>query len=75
MQKTLQSYKPAVRRHWLVLASGVVWLAVGIGLIGVACFWLYGLTWPLSLILGALSLVMGLIVYLFGFSRIVKKKP
>ena len=73
MKKTLQDCKPAVRRRWLVLASAVVWLAVGVGLTGVACFWLYGSTWPLNLILGVLSLALGLIVYSLGFSRIVRK--
>jgi len=73
MKKTLQSCKPAVGRHWLVLTSGVVWLAVGVGLTTVACFWLYGSKWPLSLILSALSLALGLAVYSFGFSRIVRK--
>ena len=73
MKKTFESYKPSVRRHWLVFAAGVVWLAVGIGLMAVACFWLYLSAWPLSLVLGALSLALGLIVYSFGFSRIVRK--
>jgi hypothetical protein len=39
----------------------------------VACFWLYSSAWPLSLVLGALSLALGLIVHSFGFSRIVRK--
>ncbi len=62
-----------MRRHWLVFAAGVVWLAVGIGLIAVACFWLYRSAWPLSLTLAALSLALGGIVYTFGFSRIIRK--
>ena len=73
MKKTLESYKPSVRRHWLVFAAGVVWLAVGIGLIAVACFWFYLSAWPLNLVLAALSLALGVIVYSFGFSRIVRK--
>jgi hypothetical protein len=73
MKKTFESYRPSVRRHWLVFAAGVVWLAVGIGLIAVACFWLYRSAWPLSLTLAALSLALGGIVYSFGFSRIVRK--
>jgi hypothetical protein len=73
MKKTFQSCKPSVRRHWLLFAAGVVWLAVGIGLIAVACFWFYRSAWPLSLMLGALSLALGLLVYAFGFSRIVRK--
>ncbi len=73
MKKTLESCKPSVRRHWLVFAAGVMWLAVGVGLTAVACFWLSRSTWPLSLAIGVVSLVLGLIVYFFGFSRIVRK--
>ena len=73
MKKTLESCKPSVRRRWLVFAAGAVWLAVGIGLTAVACFWLSRSTWPLGLVIGIISLVLGLIVYFLGFSRIVKK--
>jgi len=73
MNKSLDSCKPSVRRCWLIFAAGAVWLAVGIGLIAVACFWLYHATRPLSLILAAVSIVLGLIIYSFGFSRIVRK--
>jgi FtsH-binding integral membrane protein len=71
--KSLGNYKPAVRRHWLIFAAGVIWLAVGIGLTAAACFWLYNSAWPLNLVLGAVSAVLGMTVYLFGFSRIVRK--
>ncbi|MGA2401364.1 MAG: hypothetical protein ABSG91_06625 [Syntrophobacteraceae bacterium] len=73
MRKAFDSCKPSVRRNWLVFAAGVVWLSVGIGLIAVACYWLYHSAWPLSLVLAAVSPALGLIVYYFGFSRIVKK--
>ena len=73
MKKIFESCKPSVRRRWLVFAAGVVWLTVGCGLMAVACFWLYSSAWPLSLVLGALSLALGLIVHSFGFSRIVRK--
>jgi len=73
MKKTFESCKPSVRRHWLLFAAGVVWLAVGIGLISVASYWLYHSAWPLSLVLGALSIALGLIVYSVGFSRIIRK--
>jgi len=73
MKNAFESCKPSVRRHWLVFAAGVVWLTVGCGLTSAACFWLYSSQWPLSLVLGALSLALGLIVYSFGFSRIVSK--
>jgi hypothetical protein len=73
MNKTFESCRPAVNRHWLVFAAGVLWLSVGIGLMLAACFWLYHSAWPLSLVLTAVSFALGLIVYSFGFSRIVRK--
>jgi hypothetical protein len=73
MNKTLSDCKPSVHRSWLIFAAGTVWLAVGIGLIAAACFWLYHTKWPLSLVLAVSSIVLGLIVYSFGFSRIVRK--
>jgi hypothetical protein len=73
MHKTLDSCKPSVRRCWLIFAAGVVWLSVGVGLIAAACFWLCHTTMPLSLVLGAVSVLLGLIVYSFGFSGIVRK--
>lgn len=73
MNKTFETLRPAVRRHWLVFTAGAVWLAVGLGLTAVACYWLYSSAWPLSPALAAVSLVLGLAVYSFGFSGIVRK--
>jgi hypothetical protein len=73
MNKTLERFKPAVRRHWLVIAAGVEWSAVGIGLLAVACYWLYPATWPLRIGVILLSAAMGLVMYFFMFSRLVKK--
>jgi len=73
VMKRLENYRPAVRRHWLIFTAGVVWLTVGIGLTAAACFWLCRSAWPLSLFLGAGSLALGMMVYSFAFSRIVRK--
>ncbi len=74
MNKTLDCCKPSVHRCWLIFAAGLVWLAVGIGLIAVACFWLYHTAaLSLGLVLAAVSIAAGLIVYSFGFSKIVRK--
>jgi hypothetical protein len=50
-----------------------MWLAVGVGLIAAACFWLYHTKWYLGIVLAISSIVLGLIVYSFGFSLIVRK--
>ncbi len=73
MNRAFETCKPSVHRYWLVLAAGLVWLGVGIGLMIAACYWLYHSAWPLSLFLAAVSFALGLIVYSFGFSRIVRK--
>lgn len=73
MKPTLNNYKPSVHRSWLIFAAGTMWLAVGVGLIAAACFWLYHTKWYLGIVLAISSIVLGLIVYSFGFSRIVRK--
>ena len=73
MKKAIERFKPAVRRHWLVFAAGVEWSAVGIGLVAVACYWLYPSTWPLRIALVALSIALGAAMYFLAFSRLVRK--
>ena len=73
MNKAFESCRPAVHRYWLVFAAGVLWLSVGIGLMLAACFWLYHSAWPTRIVLAVLSFALGLTVYSFGFSRIVRK--
>lgn len=73
MEKLEPVCVPKVRRCWLVLTAGMVWLGVGIALTIVACFWLYDSAWPLNLVLAALSFALGIIVYSRGFSRIASK--
>ncbi|MDR3568620.1 MAG: hypothetical protein P4L43_11400 [Syntrophobacteraceae bacterium] len=73
MKNTMERYKPAVRRHWLVFAAGVEWSAVGVALMAVACYWLYPSTWPLRIALASLSVALGVAMYLLAFSRLVRK--
>ncbi|MCL5405224.1 MAG: hypothetical protein M1398_00605 [Deltaproteobacteria bacterium] len=73
MKKSFERYKPAVHRHWLVFAAGVEWCAVGIGLIAVACYWLYPSTWPLRIAIAALGVALGVGMYLLAFCRLVRK--
>ncbi len=73
MKESIERYKPAVRRHWLVFAAGVEWSAVGVGLVSVACYWLYPSTWPLRIALVALSVALGVAMYFLAFSRLVRK--
>ncbi|NOH04578.1 MAG: hypothetical protein HND47_22730 [Chloroflexi bacterium] len=69
----LVKYKPAVRKVWLQLLAGLVWLGVGVMLNGFASRWLKveGMPTRILLILAGLSLAMG--IYAFGFSRLASK--
>ena len=73
MSQLFQKCKPSVHRYWLSLIAGLLWLGVGIALVIVACCWLSMTVWPLSLLIAACSLALGLLVYSRGFSRIARK--
>ena len=75
MMKSIERFKPAVRRHWLVFAAGVEWSAVGVGLMAVACYWLYPSTWPLRIALVALSVALGVAMHFLALFPPGKKEP
>ncbi len=62
---------PAVNRKVLLILAGVVWSVVGLALSIVAVYWLEVTegNWIIPLMMGV---VAGLIVYRFGFLRIVR---
>lgn len=62
---------PTAKRNTLVLLAGIVWSAVGIGLMVVAMYWILPfrtveLPWIIA------GIVAGVIIFRFGFSRLVK---
>jgi hypothetical protein len=63
---------PAVSRKALRLLAGVVWTAVGLALCLVAVHWLFSTHghWIVSL---AMGVIVGMVVYRFGFLRLVRK--
>ena len=63
---------PAAKRSILFLTAGLVWLAVGLGLVAAAAFWLLNADRYVlpALILG---LVAGWFIYRMGFLRMVKE--
>lgn len=69
----LHKLRPAVRKNWLQLLAGLVWLGVGVMLDEFAARWLEPIALPrmLLLILAGLALAAG--IYSFGFSRLAKK--
>lgn len=62
---------PAAKRKTLVLLAGIVWSAVGIGLMVAAMFWILPyrsveLPWIIA------GIIAGVVIFRFGFSRLVK---
>ncbi len=64
--------EPAAKRRTLVLVAGFVWVIVGVVLAMAALMWL-GTTEPVYLIISAISLLIGLLISRFGFSRLIRK--
>jgi hypothetical protein len=65
--------KPAVSRNWLIATAGVMWTAVGVILCFMAYHWLTTAVLKRSFLFGVLGLLLALVVYYFGFSRIARK--
>jgi len=64
--------KPAVPKRWLLVLAGLVWTAVGLGLGRMALVWLAEVKTTLALLLGLAGLALGLVLYRFKFSRLVR---
>ncbi len=66
-------YKPAVKRKYLILISGLVWVAIGIMLIAMAIHWLSELHFAGTWIYIIAGVILALIIHHFGFLKIVDK--
>ncbi|MEW5925015.1 MAG: hypothetical protein AB1746_13605 [Candidatus Zixiibacteriota bacterium] len=60
---------PAAKREILVLLAGIVWSAVGLGLMTAAVGWLSGSGGRIAIVL-AVGILVGTAIYHFGFSRL-----
>ena len=69
----LNKFKPAVRKIWLKLSAGLVWLGAGVMLIGFASRWLKPVVFFTMLLLIAVGLILAIGIYFFGFSKLAKK--
>ncbi|HNT55708.1 MAG TPA: hypothetical protein PKG95_13395 [Anaerolineaceae bacterium] len=69
----LRKFYPAVRIAWLLFFAGLVWLGVGLMLIGFASHWLNPVVIPTKLLLVTTGFLLAVVIYLFGFSKLARK--
>jgi len=70
-QSLLKKYNPAVKKEYLLLPAGFMWMGVGIMLCIMAFKWLGQSLQPLPFAIAGIA--AGLIVYRFGFVKIAQK--
>ena len=73
MSDFLKKFDPAVDKRILIVVSGIIWSAVGIFLCGRAAGWLTQAAGQLRLWLTAAGTVLALLIYGFGFLKLVNK--
>ncbi|UCF59927.1 MAG: hypothetical protein JSV37_09175 [Anaerolineaceae bacterium] len=67
MMERLERWKPALPRIWLYLLSGLMWSAVGLMLCTLAYGWLIQVEVLNALLLAAAGILLGTVIYRFGF--------
>ncbi len=70
---SLEKFKPAVSKYWLMVLAGLMWTVVGIVLCRLAYIWLKTVPWSRALPLGSFGLVLALAAYRYPFSKIALK--
>jgi hypothetical protein len=70
---TLSSLKPAATKSWLIAIAGLMWTGVGVMLCRFAYAWLAVINRGMATSLGVVGVVMALVAYYFGFSKIAQK--
>jgi len=73
MKQFLLKLNPVASKKWLHLAAGIIWSAVGITLVVFAASWLKIEKWPVLVLLLLGGAALGVVIYLFGFSRLAIK--
>ncbi len=69
----LNKFKPSVNKKHLILISGIMWSGVGVLLNWIASKWLPSFEQWQIIFTYALGIVMGVIISIFGFSKLAKK--
>jgi len=70
-QSLLTKYNPAVKKEYLLLPAGFMWMGVGIMLCVMAFRWLMSSLQPLPFSVAGIT--TGIAVYRFGFVKIAQK--
>ena len=71
LQEGIKKYNPAVKKEYLLLPAGFAWLGVGVMLCTMAFRWLQSTDHPF--ILASAGIATGILISLFGFSKIARK--
>jgi hypothetical protein len=61
-----------VKKPWLHLCAGLMWTSVGLMLGSYAYDWLTSLNWRAMLFFSTVGVILSVLIYLFGFSRLAK---
>jgi len=69
----INQLKPGVPKYWLLLIAGVMWTGVGYFLISLAVGWIFSPAVVSPWIYWIPGLILALIIYQFGFSKLAKK--
>jgi len=69
----LEKWKPGVPKNILLLIAGLLWIAIGIFLNSLSYSWLKDKEIKFILIMIAVGLTSGILIHIFGFSKIVDK--
>ena len=71
LRSLIQKYNPAVKKEYLFLPAGIMWMAVGLMLCTMAFLWLLRASHPFPFAVA--GVLAGVIIYRFGFLRLARK--
>ena len=69
----IKKFTPRLPKYYLLLFSGIMWMGVGILLNRLAIQWLLSESNSNLLIFALIGLVSGLLINIFGFSKVASK--
>ena len=70
---SLEKFKPAVSKYWLMALAGFMWSVVGVALCHLAYVWLKEIPRIRALLLGSLGVASAVVAYRYGFLKIALK--